>query len=99
MSKNNYCEKCVYSDLFINGLILCRKKRDSERIFDPYKTCKYFKPPKTGVKNHWILKKDGSGICSKCGFISANIWDIMDDYQPYCGHCGAHMTGDAEKGW
>lgn len=38
----------------------------------------------------WKLCKDGSGICDECGRISKNVWDY-DNYQNYCGHCGAKM--------
>ena len=38
----------------------------------------------------WTLNLDGSGICGNCGRIQKNVWD-HDNYQNYCGHCGAEM--------
>ena len=39
----------------------------------------------------WKLNKDGSGTCSECHFTQKNVWDY-DNYQNYCGHCGAKMN-------
>lgn len=30
--------------------------------------------------------------CDQCGFTQKNVWDY-DNYQNYCGHCGAKMEG------
>ena len=38
----------------------------------------------------WTLNKTGSGTCSNCHFTQANVWDY-DNYQQYCGVCGAKM--------
>ena len=43
---------------------------------------------KTGT---WKLCKDGSAICSECNFHQKLIWDL-DNWQNYCGVCGARMT-------
>ena len=39
---------------------------------------------------HWTMHKDGSGTCNQCGITQKNIWDY-DNWQNYCGHCGAKM--------
>lgn len=41
----------------------------------------------------WYLHPDGSGTCSVCGRHQKSVWD-MDNYQNYCGHCGADMRGE-----
>lgn len=38
----------------------------------------------------WILHPDGSGTCKNCNTNQKSVWD-MDNYQKYCGHCGAKM--------
>ena len=45
-------------------------------------------------EGEWKLHKDGSGTCSECHFTQKNIWDY-DNYQHFCGHCGAKMRGGA----
>ena len=42
-------------------------------------------------KGKWTFHKDGSGTCSECGITQKAVWD-MDNWQNYCGHCGADMT-------
>ena len=39
----------------------------------------------------WKFHKDGSGTCSECHTTQKNIWDY-DNWQNFCGHCGAKMT-------
>lgn len=39
----------------------------------------------------WKLNKDGSGTCDQCGRIQKDVWDY-DNWQNYCGHCGAEMS-------
>lgn len=41
-------------------------------------------------RSEWILHNDGSGTCKRCGFTQKNVWD-MDNWQNFCGHCGADM--------
>lgn len=41
----------------------------------------------------WYLHPDGSGTCDQCGRHQKSVWD-MDNYQSYCGHCGADMRGE-----
>ena len=38
----------------------------------------------------WLFEKDGSARCSECHCWQDHIWDL-DDWQNYCGHCGADM--------
>lgn len=38
----------------------------------------------------WKLHNDGRGTCSHCNFTQANVYDY-DNYQRYCGVCGAKM--------
>ena len=46
-------------------------------------------------EGEWIFHNDGSGTCNQCNTTQKHIWD-MDNYQFYCGHCGAKMKGGAE---
>ena len=41
----------------------------------------------------WKLHSDGSGTCNVCGKLQNCIWD-MDNWQNFCGHCGADMRGE-----
>ena len=47
-------------------------------------------------RSEWILRKDGSGTCKRCGFTQKNVWDY-DNWQNFCGHCGANMMERKEK--
>ena len=38
----------------------------------------------------WKLNKDGSGTCKRCHCTQMAVWDY-DNWQNYCGHCGAKM--------
>lgn len=42
------------------------------------------------VHSKWKLHKDGSGTCKQCGTTQKNVWDY-DNWQNFCGHCGAKM--------
>lgn len=42
--------------------------------------------------SEWILHTDGSGTCKRCGVTQKLVWDV-DNWQNYCGHCGARMDG------
>lgn len=44
----------------------------------------------------WILNKDGSGTCDRCGMTQKGVWDY-DNWQNYCGCCGARMDGEREE--
>ena len=46
--------------------------------------------------SEWILHKDGSGTCKQCRFTQKNIWDY-DNWQNFCGHCGAKMDGKGDS--
>ena len=41
-------------------------------------------------KGKWKLLKDGSAICSECGFTQQCAWDL-DNWDNFCHHCGADM--------
>lgn len=45
-----------------------------------------------GVVKHgrWKLGKGGKGTCDQCHFTQLNVWDY-DNWQRYCGCCGAKM--------
>lgn len=45
--------------------------------------------------SEWILHNDGSGTCKRCGFTKRNVWDY-DNWQNFCGHCGAKMDGKGD---
>lgn len=56
--------------------------------------CPAFVPSADIVKikrGKWTLNKDGSGTCSQCNRTQKNVWDY-DNWQNYCGHCGAKMN-------
>ena len=42
--------------------------------------------------SEWILHSDGSGTCKICGKHQKHVWD-MDNWQNFCGNCGAKMDG------
>lgn len=41
-------------------------------------------------KGKWLLNKDGSATCDQCNKTQKNVYDF-DNYQRYCGGCGAEM--------
>lgn len=50
------------------------------------------KDVKAVVHDLWEMHPDGSGTCCNCHFTQKNVWDY-DNWQNYCGHCGAKMDG------
>ena len=46
-------------------------------------------------RGEWVFHKDGSATCNRCGTTQKNVWDV-DNFQSYCGHCGAKMKGGAK---
>lgn len=45
-------------------------------------------------RGEWVSHHpDGSAICSVCGRKQKDVWDF-DNWQNYCGHCGADMRGE-----
>lgn len=40
----------------------------------------------------WKLHNCGKGTCSRCNFTQSNVWDD-DNWQNFCGVCGARMKG------
>ena len=54
--------------------------------------------PTAGVvevkRGRWVSHHpDGSAICSVCGRKQKDVWDF-DNWQNFCGHCGADMRGE-----
>lgn len=45
------------------------------------------------VHGTWTFNQDGSGTCDQCGMTQKGVWDY-DNWQNYCGHCGARMDGE-----
>ena len=43
------------------------------------------------VKSKWKIHKNGDATCDHCHFVTLNAWDF-DNWQAYCGKCGARMT-------
>lgn len=50
----------------------------------------------TVKRGRWKLHDDGSGTCDQCGTRQLHIWDF-DNWQNFCGHCGADMRGEYEE--
>jgi hypothetical protein len=44
------------------------------------------------VHGEWKLHDNGDGTCNQCHFRQKLIWDY-DNWQNYCGVCGARMDG------
>ena len=62
-------------------------ERDASRIANQLIEAKYVKQR----EGKWKLYDGGFGTCSACNFTQASVWDF-DNYQNYCGHCGAKMS-------
>jgi hypothetical protein len=62
-------------------------ERDAIRIATSLIEANYVKQR----EGKWKLGSYGFGTCSECNFTQASIWDY-DNYQNYCGHCGAKMS-------
>lgn len=43
-------------------------------------------------RGKWILHDNGDATCNQCGRHQKAIWDY-DNWQNYCGNCGAEMIG------
>lgn len=43
-------------------------------------------------RGKWILHDNGDATCNQCGRWQKAIWDY-DNFQNYCGNCGAEMIG------
>ena len=48
------------------------------------------------VRSKWKLHKDGSGTCQNCKRRQDAVWD-MDNWQKFCGHCGAKMDLEVDE--
>jgi hypothetical protein len=64
----------------------CIGERDAIRIANNLIEANYVKQR----EGKWKLMSSGFGTCSECNFTQASVWDY-DNYQNYCGHCGAKM--------
>lgn len=42
------------------------------------------------VRGKWIFHDNGDATCDQCGRYQKAIWDY-DNWQNFCGHCGADM--------
>ena len=73
----------LYVDLY-KDLTDTSKKTARELLNTQQKTAK------------WELHKDGSGTCSNCHRRQIAVWD-MDNWQKYCGACGAKMIGTEQE--
>jgi NADH pyrophosphatase NudC (nudix superfamily) len=62
-------------------------ERDAARIANELIEANYVKQR----EGKWKLCDGGFGTCSACNFTQASVWDF-DNYQRYCGHCGAKMS-------
>ena len=45
------------------------------------------------VRGKWTLHDNGDGTCDQCHCYQKHIWDY-DNWQNFCGHCGADMRGE-----
>ena len=78
------CNDCLHSDV-------CEKAKHIENY--RLSECNDFKDKKNFVElkhGKWKLHSSGNGTCSLCGITQKNVWDY-DNWQNYCGHCGAIM--------
>ena len=48
------------------------------------------------VHGTWKLLDNGDGVCDQCHKLQKHIWDV-DNFQRFCGCCGAKMDG-GDKG-
>lgn len=44
-------------------------------------------------RGRWKLRKGGCAICDQCGWTQLGAWSY-DDWQNFCGQCGADMRGE-----
>lgn len=79
---------------YIEREALKRDLIDNRNFYPAIVKCAIEKAPAADVApvvhGHWKLRDDGSGTCSECGFTQKNVWDY-DNWQNYCGVCGADM--------
>lgn len=88
LCQNGFCtlEEWNSCELAI-GEYCTRCRRSAERLYN----AGYYKQN----DGEWIFHNDGSGTCKNCNTRQMHVWD-MDNFQSYCGHCGAQMKGGAE---
>lgn len=46
----------------------------------------------------WKLHSNGSGTCDQCHFTQRGVWDY-DNWQRFCGCCGAKMDNAVAGDW
>lgn len=83
---NRPCENCIHEEA-------C-KTANPDMVKKTYQ-CKHYKSTADVVEvkhGEWILHSDGSGTCKICNTHQKDIWD-MDNWQNFCGRCGAKMDG------
>ena len=71
--------------------LICAGLKDDQKAVDAIQ----FMPAadvKPVVHGKWTLHPDGSATCSECHFWQNSIWDL-DNWQNYCGVCGAKIDG------
>lgn len=88
------CKDCVHYSV-------CVIVEHSDANYDHYSEygCEDFKNKADFAKvkhGKWHLETDGSGTCSICGTHQYYVWDV-DNWQNFCGHCGADMRGEINK--
>lgn len=71
-------------DLALN--YTCERGKTLEEIIDDQPCADV----RENVHAKWTLNDDGSGTCSRCRRTQKCVWDY-DNFQNYCGHCGAQM--------
>ena len=82
------CKDCIHYDV-------CYHIAHYGRETETDKPCEKFKSADVVevVHSKWIFYTDGSGECERCHIRQKNVWDY-DNWQNFCGHCGAKMDGD-----
>lgn len=63
-------------------------------FIDPKVIANYLAENNTPVHKYgkWKLQRGGWATCDQCGFTQSDVWDY-DNWQNFCGHCGADMRG------
>lgn len=99
--KKEYIERGALLN-FLNAIYEeCRLNNDgatSDLVFDVIRHVEDLPAADVVEVRHgtWTLNKDGSGTCNQCGTTQKNVWDY-DNWQNYCGCCGARMDGERKE--
>jgi len=70
----------------------CMKENIKKKYTEPIPTVDAV-PIRTGK---WKLHVNGSGTCNQCSVTQRGVWDY-DNWQNFCGHCGARMIGGGNE--